>query len=239
MPQAPVPGSTIPWWQYPSDAPGTSYGQVQDPACQGQPGCYLKPDVNIQVPSGTAITSLLSGTVTSVRDQGWNDGGLSVVVKSDNPINSLATHTAYNFLGSSNVQVGQHVAAGQQLGTAGSPYNIFFALALTTDDIWGNGGFHYNATGNPQLDPHQLLSAASSGNIGALQLGGIQQGVAQQGTQQQGSVNLGGLTAWITNPIRVIKMMVGILLIGIALVLLVVPDTQATIKKAPLLGGLL
>ena len=234
MPQSTQPTtSPIVWWQYPSDAPGTSYGQVQDPACQGQPNCYLKPDVNIQVPSGTPITALLPGTVTSVRDQGWNDGGLSVVIKSDQPINNLATHTAYNFLGSSNVSVGQHINGGQQLGIAGSPYNIFMALALTTDDIWGNGGFHYNATGNPQLDPHQLLNALSSGSFANLQ-----QGTQQAGTQT-GNVNLGGLNAWITNPIRIIKMVVGILLVGIALVLLVVPDAQATIRKAPVLGGLL
>lgn len=229
MPYAPSPVATTAWWEYPSDAPGTSYGQVQDPACQGQPNCYLKPDVNIQVPPGTPITALLSGTVTNVQDQGSTDGGLSVVVKSDQPINSLATHTAYNFLGSSNVKVGQHINFGDQVGVAGSPYNIFFALALTTDSIWGNGGFHYNATGNPQLDPHLLINTFT----------GTQTGTQQQQQSNQGNVNLGGLTAWITNPVRVIKMVVGILLIGIALVLLVVPDAQATIKKAPLLGGLL
>lgn len=233
MPQSPLPTSAIIWYDYPLDAPGTSYGQVQDPVCQGQPNCYLKPDVNVAVPGGTPITALLSGIVTSVQDQGSGSGGLSVVIKSDQPINTLATHTAYNYLGSSSVQVGQHINNGQQLGIAGSPYNINFALALTTDDIWGNGGFHYNATGNSQLDPHLLLNAVSSGTLPSSQQG------TQQSGQNQGSVNLGGLTSWITNPLRIIKMVVGILLVGIALVLLVVPDTQAAVKKAPVLGGLL
>jgi hypothetical protein len=163
-----IPGQTTnpQWYNFPMDSPGGGYGEMRDPACSGSPNCYLKPDTNIQVPSGTPITSLFSGTVTSVKDQGGSDGGLSVVVRNDDPnaINSTATHVAYNFLGNSTVSVGQHVGKGQIVGTAGSPYGINFALALTPDDNWGGQSFGLNAKGDPRLDPRPLLLATRSGS---------------------------------------------------------------------------
>ena len=157
-----------PWYTYPQDQPGGGYGEILDPVCQSG-GCnYLKPDTNIAVPSGTPITALLPGTVTDVSSRGTGNGGLSVTVKLDNALNSLAQYVSYNFLGGTNVRVGQRVNAGQQVGTAGSPTGINFALALGNSPSWGSGaGFQYNATGNPLLDPRQLLSKfTSTGNGG-------------------------------------------------------------------------
>lgn len=140
------------WYQYPSDSPGGSYGQITDPL-----GPYKKPDVNIAVPAGTPITSLTFGIVTDVSDHGKNGGGLSVVILMQPPLNKLATHAAYNYLGSATVRVGQHVSPGDQIGVAGSKYGINFAIGLTSDNTWGGPTFNLNASGNSQLDPHLLL----------------------------------------------------------------------------------
>lgn len=149
------------WYQYPSDSPSGTYGKITDPL-----GNYLKPDVNFAVPSGVPITTLASGVVTDVSDHGKCCGGLSVVVAMDNPLNRYATHVAYNFLGSASVRVGQRVALGQQVGVAGSPYGIDMALALTSDNVWGDGTFYLNAQGNPLLDPHLLLSGKHATGTG-------------------------------------------------------------------------
>lgn len=153
-----------PWYLYPVDSPGGGYGQLLDPYC-ARCGCcdYLKPDTNIAIPQGTPITALRSGVVTDVTDHGGGAGGLSVVIQDNNPINSVATHEAYNFLGSSSVRVGQQIQAGQQIGKAGSPYGVNFALALTPDNTWGGQSFNLNARGDPRLNPMQLLSPARAG----------------------------------------------------------------------------
>ena len=149
--------NTTAWWTYPSDSKGGSYGQITDPL-----GSYLKPDVNIAVPAGTPITTLVSGVVTDVSDHGANGGGLSVVVAMDMPLNTLATHVAYNYLGSATVRVGQRVNLGQQIGVAGSKYGIMTAVGLTPDNVWGGPSFYLNAQGNKQLDPHLLLTGQGS-----------------------------------------------------------------------------
>lgn len=154
-----------PWYTSPMDTPGGGYGEMVDPVClSGVSNCnYLKPDTNLAVQAGTPITSLTSGIVTDVHDYGICCGGLSTTVKMDNPPNSLAQYVSYNFLGSSNAYVGQRVNTGQQIGKAGSPYGINFALALSADPHWGGPNFHYNAVGDPRLDPRQLLSTARGG----------------------------------------------------------------------------
>lgn len=142
-----------PWYLYPLDSPGGGYGEIQDPM-----GNYLKPDTNVAVPSGTPITALFSGVVTDVH---MLFGQPSVTVALDNPINPLATHTSYNFLGSSNVTVGERITAGQQIGVAGGAVNT--AFALTPDPVWGSTNFNLNATGNPLLDPRPVLESIRSG----------------------------------------------------------------------------
>lgn len=155
-----------PWYMYPWDSPGGGYGEICDPQSGYTNGkCnYLKPDTNIAVPSGTPITALTSGVVTNIQDKPYA-GGLSVTVKMDQALNSLAQYVNYNFLGGTSVNVGQRVSVGQQIGTAGSPYGIDFALALSSGPVWGGSGFQYNAQGNPLLDPRQLLNAAKGGTL--------------------------------------------------------------------------
>jgi hypothetical protein len=158
-PQIQAQRFTQAWWMYPIDAKGSSYGQITDPL-----GTYLKPDVNIAVPAGVPITSLTNGVVTDVSDHGSTGGGLSVVILMMPPLNTLATHVAYNYLGSAAVRVGQTVAMGQQIGVAGSKYGILLAVGLTPDNVWGGPSFYLNAQGNKMLDPHQLLTGSTNFN---------------------------------------------------------------------------
>jgi hypothetical protein len=154
--------ATKQWWQYPADSPGGGYQEITDPF-----GNYLKPDTNIAVPAGTPITALLPGTVTDVSSRGTGDGGLSVTVKLDNAINSMAQYVSYNFLGGANVQVGQHLSSGQQLGVAGSPLGVDFALGLGVSPSWG-AQCPQCSSKQPLLDPRQLLNAALAGKLGDL-----------------------------------------------------------------------
>lgn len=152
-----------PWYTYPQDSPGGGYGEMIDPVCAGGGCSYLKPDTNIAVPSGTPITALLPGIVSAVDYNGTGNGGLSVTVQLDNALNSLAKYVSYNFLGSANVQVGQHLSSGQQLGTAGSPTGINFALGLGPSAHWG--AVCPGCSGNPLTDPRILLREATSGTL--------------------------------------------------------------------------
>lgn len=43
---------------------------------------------------------------------------------------------------------------------------------------------------------------------------------------------LSGLGAWISNPLRLVKMAVGIILIGLSLVLLMIPDAQKVLQES-------
>lgn len=163
-----------PWYTYPTDSPGGGYGQMIDPVCDNGRLChYLKPDTNIAIPSGTAITALYPGTITSIFNGGASDAGLSVTEKLDTPLNSLAQYMSFNYLGSEDVSTGERISPGQQIGTAGSPTGINFALALGSDPSWGNGpGFQQNAIGNPLLNPMQVINAAKQGTLGNIQSSG-------------------------------------------------------------------
>lgn len=152
--------ATLAWFQYPWDNPAGSYGKITDPL-----GPYLKPDVNIAVPAGVIVTSLTGGVVTSTVDKGCCCGGLTVTILMDVPLNSVATHASYNFLGSQSVRVGQRVSAGDQIGVAGSPCGIDLAVGLTPDPVWGSTNFNLNARGDPRLDPHLLLTGAKPSGV--------------------------------------------------------------------------
>src|SRR5258708_1935880 len=92
------------WYQYQYDS---NFGFYPDPV-----GPYAKPDANFyNIPNGTPITALASGTVTSVRRQPWGPLAYSVTIKMDNAWNSVARYTAYNYVSSPTVSVGQHINA--------------------------------------------------------------------------------------------------------------------------------
>lgn len=220
-----------PWYTYPHDKPPGVYGSYPDPV-----GPYPKPDVNVCVPGGVPITALLSGTVTSVAYPSWSPGQPSVTIALDSPVNTLATHSAYNYLGSSSVSVGQHVNAGQEVGIAKGT-GICTAFALTHDAVYGDGTF-LQYDGNPLLNPMPVLEAAINGTLASL-------GSALTGTVSSGISNpLDAITQsafwqFLTDPnflTRILKGVVGVLLIGISLLLLFSPEATDVAKKvAPFL----
>lgn len=147
------------WFSYPMDSPGGGYQEIVDPL-----GNYLKPDTNIAVPYGTPITTWDSGVITSVVDRGRSLAGLSVTEKLDHPVNNQAQYASFNYLGSSTVAVGQRVNKGQQVGVAGSPYGINFALGLGTSPIWGQQCPQCHNIA-PSLDPRIVLNQLRAGGI--------------------------------------------------------------------------
>lgn len=150
------------WYEYPRV---DNYGVFPDPF-----GNYPKPDSNIECPAGTMITALAPGTVSGVETPSWAGGLYSVTVRLDTPVNQLATHMAYNFLQDNSVSVGEHIAAGQQIGTASSKYGFGMAFALTNDDVYGTDTFMQYA-GNQLLNPVSVLDAAKGG--GPINFSGI------------------------------------------------------------------
>ena len=219
-----------PWYTYPHDQPPGVYGSYPDPV-----GPYPKPDVNVCVPGGLPITALLPGTVTSVTYPSWSPGQPSVTIKLDSPINNLATHTAYNYLGSATVQAGMHINAGQTVGYAKGT-GICTAFALTADDVYGDGTFMQYA-GNPLLNPMGVLNAAINGTLASL--GNPLTGTSNLGVQISNpldAITSSPLWQFISDPMRPLKMLVGIMLIGIALVLMLSPEAASTARKvAPFL----
>lgn len=147
-----------PWYTYPSDAPGGGYGQIGEPLNPS----YLKPDTNIAIPAGVPITSWDGGVITDVSNKGFSNGGLSVTMRLNHPINANAQYASFNYLGSPNVHVGQVVYPGTQIGIAGSPTGINFALGLGNTPSWGTGSFP-QGTGDPNYNPNQVLISLNKG----------------------------------------------------------------------------
>lgn len=143
-----------PWYTYPYDR---NFGFYPDPV-----GLYPKPDANVDAPAGTPITALASGIVTGARAQPWGPLAYSITVKLDQPINPIATHMAYNYVESPQVSVGQHVDVGDVLATAGNPYGIATAFALSDADVYGTATKNEPFTGryvNPLLSPLPFLDS--------------------------------------------------------------------------------
>lgn len=151
-----------PWYAYPRI---DNFGHYPDPV-----GLYPKPDSNIIVPAGVAITALGAGTVTSVRAQPWGPEAYSITVKLDQPYNAVATHMAYNYVSRPAVSAGQHVNFGDKLAEAGNPYNIGAAFAFCDADVYGTATANEPFKGtyiNPALNPVPFLDALIKNGPGA------------------------------------------------------------------------
>ena len=214
-----------PWYAYNRI---DNYGAYPDPM-----GPYPKPDSNICAPAGTPITALAPGVVTGATTPSWSSGQPSVTVKLDTPLNSLATHMAYSFLDTMTVQAGQRVNTGDILGYARGS-GVCTAFALTADDVYGTQTFS-QYDGNPLLNPVPFLNSLLSGkpitpNPGT---GTSNSNPANSTTSFFGNFfsGFGTLFGWLSNPIRILKMVVGIVLLGAALYLLVSPQGQAVGKQ--------
>lgn len=143
------------WYKYPRI---DNFGVYPDPV-----GPYPKPDSNfVNVPDGTPITALASGTVTGVRRQPWAPLAWSITIRMDTPYNSVATHTAYNYVEHPRVRVGQHVSFGTELAESGNPYDVGVAFAFCDADVYGQATKNepFNGTYiNPELDPVPFLGS--------------------------------------------------------------------------------
>lgn len=158
------------WYSYPRI---DNFGQI-DPQ-----GNYWKPDSNIMTPPGYPVTSLYSGTVTSVQRTSW--GQTVVTMKMDNPINALATHTFYEHMHDSTVQIGQRVQAGDLIGHAnylGEGANL--GVGFYSGDVYGSGTA-WNTLQNDLkpggaglLNPSKILGSLEGGNTSVLQTGTTQ-----------------------------------------------------------------
>ncbi len=145
-----------PWYMYSRE---DGYGQPNDGG-SGM-GNFSKPDSNINAPSGTAITALSPGTVTSINTGVyWGD---SVTIKLDSAFNRIATHSAYNFIDvCSNLSRGEHVNAGDVIGIAGKK-SASPAFAFWNNDEYGSGStwstyYANNAGGHNGLNPINFLN---------------------------------------------------------------------------------
>jgi len=171
---------TTPWYAY---SRVDNYAVYPDPY-----GDFPKPDSNINAPAGTAITALASGVISGINAP--NGGampsfGQVVTIKLDNALNPIATHMAYLHLNgiASNVQIGQHVQAGDTIGYAGANAqgNAGTGFALYNGPYYGYGSSWSQYVGSSALNPVPFLnslnastggSQLASGTIGATSLTG-------------------------------------------------------------------
>jgi len=216
-----------PWYTYPLDSPGGGYQEMIDPM-----GNYLKPDTNIAVPSGTPITTWDSGTITSVVDRGRALAGLSVTEKLDHPPNNEAQYASFNYLGSSSVSVGDRVSSGQQIGVAGSPYGVNFALGLGITPIWG-AQCPQCSNPQPNLDPRLILYPLRGGK--GVPSSGVSTG---NPTLDALPFGLGGAIGYLEQSFTNLAEEVGIFLLALLLIILgVILLAGKQIKEATFKAG--
>lgn len=214
-----------PWYLYPLDSPGGGYQEMIDPM-----GNYLKPDTNIAVPSGTPITTWDSGTITSVTDRGRALAGLSVTEKLDHPPNNQAQYASFNYLGASSVNVGDRVSSGQQIGVAGSPYGVNFALALGVSPVWGSQCPQCSNI-NTSLDPRIVLNALRAGK-------GVPTDGSSSGALSSLPFGIGGAVTYLEQSFTNFAEEVGIFLLALMLIILgVILLAGKQIKEATIKAG--
>jgi murein DD-endopeptidase MepM/ murein hydrolase activator NlpD len=221
--------SETPWYTFPRI---DNFGQI-DPE-----GDYYKPDSNIITPYGYSITALLSGVVTSVQRTSW--GQTVVTIKLDNPLNSLATHTVYQHMHDATVKQGDVVSAGQLIGHAnyaGEGANLGFGLY--SGDVYGSGPAWSQLQsdlapgGAGYLNPTHILDEAKAGQPITAQ-GGYQTlayGLSNPFDIFSWLGQFSALAGWVTNPLRLLKLVVGALLVGVSLLMLVAPEIEKTVTN--------
>lgn len=232
------------WYEYPRiDAYGSP-----DPF-----GGFPKPDSNIQVPDGYAITALLPGTVTGINapDGSMPAWGAVVTIKLDTPINSIATHTAYLHLASiaPGITKGAHVAAGDLVGYSGGSraagtQKVPVGFALYAGDYYGYGPEWSKYLGNAALNMTSLLDQAAAGKLNIPATPGTATPAAAGGMIDITNMipglsdifgwlsSLQPLWEWLGNPLRVLKLIVGIMCIFASVFLLITPGNTIPQKAA-------
>lgn len=180
-----------------ADKPWYDYSFTSDIGTPDPYGGFPKPDLNFQVPENTPITALYGGVVSGIDTAGSSavpPYGHVVTVRLHQPLNGLATHTAYLHLSkiAPGITVGSQVRTGDIIGYGGSgsstppgtqPASVGFALY--SGDYYGQGSAWLNETSANlagALNPVPIIDAAR-GDLAGL-LGG------EQKTYQQGLSSL-------------------------------------------------
>lgn len=236
-----------PWWDF---AYIDRFGQIDSE------GNYYQPDINVQIPGDYPVVAVLPGTVSSVQRTGW--GQTVVTIALDSPLNPVATHSFYEHMSYATVSVGQHVSFGDLVGYNNPSGMVPLGFGLYSGDVYGSGPAWQTLQsdlapgGAMLLDPTRYISQlGGSGKTGGYavtqpaggsscpawlvnalnmlspSLGASVCSIGSQGGQLQGFFD------WISNPVRILKMIAGIMCIGLAIVLLVSPDAQQVVKKVP------
>lgn len=227
-----------PWWSYP---------RIDN---LGQPdldGGFPKPDSNIAVPDGTPLTAPASGEITYIDTT--SSFGQAITVAFDTPPNPQVTSYVFLHLTSipGNLAVGQHVNVGDTLGVAGTnPQNaatgfaLYPGLAYGVDPHWTSFDTVANLTANGPYNPVPYLDALLNGTnpnnayptvTGSNAITQIQEQLGAIGS------TLGALGPWITNPTRLLKLGVGLLLLGGALFIVAQPESGLALLAQKGLGN--
>lgn len=215
-----------------SPTPGlTLSGQVQP----GEGG------VDIGVPIGTPVYALASGPIIAAGY--WNDAAHGVITQRVNVPGAGVQDLYYQHIqldpsiahcmGNCN----QYVQKGQKIGVIG-PFN---EIEMGFNSLWGGVW----GTGHPGpwiRDPRPWLSALVHGSPAPVSASGqttpgtpgapgIPNPLAALASVNSFFQSLSPALAWLSSPIRIIKMVTGLVLIGVALYLLTVPEAAQKAAK--------
>lgn len=193
--------------------------------------------VDIGVPVGTKVYALASGPVKAAGY--WNDNAHGVITQQVNvpgvgPQDLYYQHIQLDpsisqCMGNCN----QYIQKGQLIGTIG-PFN---EIEMGFNSLWGGVW----GTGHPGpwvKDPRPWLQALVSGSAPPISPGGtpgapgIPNPLAALASVNSFFASLAPALAWLSSPIRVIKMITGIVLIGVALYLLTAPEAAQKVATA-------
>lgn len=197
--------------------------------------------VDLGVDYHTPIGSPWSGTVTNITTGGW---GQEVDFRLDNPIGGQPQASIVHF-DTVQVQVGQHVNPGDLLGQSGGQlgYGVHPAVEPFSSgphvevDLWSGTPWQsssidptpYVKSWGQQVLAGQPLSDNTTGSVatpldsGGLYIPGVSDFFG----------NLKGLVQWIANPRRMLKMLLGVSLMGAAIYMTVKQEAPSLLGKLP------
>ena len=220
-----------------ADKPWYDYSFKSDIGTPDTYGGFPKPDLNFQVPDNTPITALYGGVVSGIDTAGSSaipPYGHVVTIKLHQPLNGLATHTAYLHLSkiAPGITVGSQVRTGDIIGYGGpgdstppgtQPAPVGFALY--NGDYYGQGSAWSEMTAANlagALNPVPIIDAARGDLQGLLS--------GEGATYQQGASNVfGGLGSllgtqpivdWLNNNVSLFAIRAGLFIGALLLVIM-------------------
>lgn len=227
------------------------YGRWNHLPPAGCPNCPGEGGVDLTSPTGTPIYALADGTITgagywpnAVDPSGIGHGVVTtrIDVPGQGPEDLYYQHIVLDpsiAHCAGNACQGQRVTKGQLIGTTGEYGEVELGFNANWGTIWGS-----NHPGPWPNDPRPWLVALVTGSSS----GTWQSNTAQAGTGLQTSnagfpIDIGGAIsawfkstypaayAWVSSPLRFIKLVVGGLLVAISLLMLVMPTVESTVTN--------